>query len=132
MASSSASLEQPMIRKHHPSRAGAQSIQTERLRQDIIDEDRLRRLVERHDEARRNAPQFWNWLEEHRLKGNREREETNRRLAALGLPLIPLQDSLEESRQKLQRLEAQNTAAIATVTRSKAKSGRKHGGTAME
>jgi hypothetical protein len=120
-----------MAHKRGSSRARAQSAAAERLREDIIEEDRLRRLVERYDEASRNAPQFWDWLEKQRLTWNRSTEHTNRRLAALGLPPIPLHDSLEESRQKLQRLEAQNTAAIATVTRSKAKSGRKHGGTAM-
>ena len=101
------------------------------LRHDIIEEDRLRREVERHEEMQSNAPKVWDWMEERRLASNRETDAINRRLRRLGLELIALRPSFAEVRQELQRLERSNAAAIARLERTATESRMKRRGTRL-
>ena len=59
-----------------------------RLRDAILEEERLQKSVDHDEELRRTRPDVWRSLDERRRAANRAAAATNRRLRALGLQPI--------------------------------------------
>ncbi|HVC21601.1 MAG TPA: hypothetical protein VNE16_16135 [Vicinamibacterales bacterium] len=83
------------------------------LRLRIIEEDALRREVEREEALRRERPDWWQQRERERRARNRAKGPLNRRLRAEGFRPVALEPSLGQKMQKLKRLEARNRAEVA-------------------
>src|ERR1043166_8302500 len=119
MASSSAFKEHVMaVRRLRTRNSGAPIVDDAfktRLRLSIIREEHLRQFLERDEDLKRSKPAVWQMAEEFRLRLNRERTETNRRLRAAGLELQSMEPSLGRRRQSLQRLARENCAALAIL-----------------
>ena len=88
------------------------SINRDRLRRDIVEEEQLRRGIARHEALRRSSPELWRAFEQTRAAQNDAIAATNRRLVTLGLKAIALEPSLAQRRRRLKRLEASNMAAL--------------------
>ena len=118
-------------RRIESSKPNAQSTADPQLRAEIIEEARIRRLIGRLDDIRRDHPDTWRSLEERRLQSNHNTATTNQRLAAAGMSPMSLEPSLAQLRQKLKRLERRNAAAIAALQRAAAGSRSKRSGTPL-
>ena len=84
------------------------------LRSKILDKEQLRRDVIRDDRMRLENPESWRRAEAWRRQRNREKKSLNDRLRALGLAQVPLLPSLAAQKRRLQRLQQENLAVIAT------------------
>ena len=101
------------------------------LRSSILEEERLRRSIERDERSREARPGVWRICEEARRAENREIAKTNRRLRAIGLEPVRLQPSLSQCRQELQRLQQSNEAKIAAFQKRSEETGVKPRGTPL-
>lgn len=89
------------------------------LRWNIIEEDRLRREIEREQMFRREQPVEWRRRERERLFRNREHADVDRRLRAVGLRARIRELSLKQKMQKLKQLEARNRAETTIFRKAK-------------
>jgi len=90
-----------------PSRSALPQLE---LRLRIIEEEALRREVEREEVLHRDRPDWWQQSEQERRARNRAKGPLNRRLRAAGLRPVALELSLAQRMQKLRRLEVRNRA----------------------
>jgi hypothetical protein len=86
-------------------------------RMEIIEEEFLRRDVERESAMRLEHPERWRALENARRARNRDKAGLNRRLRAEGLAPVSLELSLAQRVKKLQQLERSDRARSAKATR---------------
>jgi hypothetical protein len=83
----------------------------------ILEEEFLRRAVEREKRLRADDPALWRELDLARQARNQETAAVNRRLRAEGLRPVSLELALSQRVKKLQQLEAPNKAKSAKPER---------------
>jgi hypothetical protein len=87
-------------------------------RWEIVEEDRLRREVERELRIRREHPALWRQMDEGRVARNQATAVLNRRLRAEGLRPVEVKRSLQQRVRKLQQPDVRTRAGTARRTRS--------------
>lgn len=98
-----------------PSRSQVQTILDKSvLRTRIIEVHYLQQAITREEALRAEHPDLWRRAEDARIARNKAQASLNRALRAAGCTPVETELSLKEKMKKLQQLEAQNRAEIAT------------------
>jgi hypothetical protein len=87
------------------------------LRSRIIEEHHLQQAIARDQEFRKEHPDLWHRADAARIARNRAQTPLNRKLRAAGCDPVSLELSLRQKMKKLQQLQAQNRAQIASSRR---------------
>jgi hypothetical protein len=101
-----------------PARSQVQAILDKSvLRTRIIEVHYLQQAIAREESLRAEHPDLWRRAEDARIARNKAQAGLNRALRAAGCQPVETELSLNEKRKKLQQLEAENRAEIATLKR---------------
>ena len=84
------------------------------LRTRIIEEHHLQQSIARDEAFRKEHPDLWHRADEARVARNKAQGELNRKLRAAGCEPVMMELSLRQKMRKLQQLQAQNRAEIAS------------------
>ena len=84
------------------------------LRTRIIEEHHLQQSIARDQAFRKEHPDLWQRADEARVARNNAQSELNRKLRAAGCEPVMMELSLRQKMRKLQQLQAQNRADIAS------------------
>jgi hypothetical protein len=84
------------------------------LRTRIIEEHHLQQSIARDEAFRKEHPDLWQRADSARIARNKAQTDLNRTLRAAGCRPVSMELSLKQKMKKLQQLEAQNRAEIAS------------------
>ena len=84
------------------------------LRTRIIEEHHLQQSIARDRAFREEHPDLWQRADDARVARNEAQSELNRKLRAAGCEPVMMELSLRQKMRKLQQLQAQNRAEIAS------------------
>lgn len=90
------------------------TLDTSMLRTRIIEEHHLQQSIAREELFRQEHPDLWHRAHIARVERNKAQAELNRKLRAAGCDPVMLELSLKQKLKKLQQLQAQNRAEIAS------------------